>query len=157
MTNCEVPDAQVLSPSPTPVPQVKEACTEAASGAADGGASPCVFDRGGFLGRLDGAENLLERFLSMFQSSVAAHLAELTQALDRDDTDAIHFRAHSIAGVAASIGAGQIGFLAAQMEERAKAGSLTGLPGLLADLQQAHQLFVTTVAAATADEGHPGR
>ena len=107
-----------------------------------------VFDRQELLDRLDGSEELVQRFLSLFQESVAGHLAELIPALAREDVGQVFFRAHTIGGTAANIAAGQIRSIATQMEALAKANTLAGVPELCSDLQEAFKLFQVTVGTA---------
>jgi two-component system, sensor histidine kinase len=106
-----------------------------------------VFDRQELLERLDGAEDLVEKFIALFLESAAEHLAELEQALSRGDAGEIFFRCHTVGGTAANIGAGQIRSLAAQMESLSKNALLDGLPALFIELQGAFRAFQRTVAA----------
>ena len=116
------------------------------------GANPCVFDREELLSRLDGAQEMVARFLSLFLDCVAENLAALTEALTRQDAKEIHFRAHTLAGAAATIGAGQIRSISARIETLAKAGSLDEMPGLCADLREACKRFETSVGDAAKAE-----
>ena len=107
-----------------------------------------VFDRQELLDRLDGTEELVERFLTLFLDSVAEHLVGLSQALSRRDVSEVFFRAHTIGGTAANVGAGQIRSLAERLEAMAKTGSLEGAPELGCGLQEAFRLFQATVGTA---------
>ena len=85
--------------------------------------------------RLDGAEELVQRFVSLFLTSVAGHLTELNVALARGDVSEVYFRSHTVGGTAANLGAPQIRYIATQMEALSKSGSLAGVPDLYADLE----------------------
>ena len=120
-------------------------------GAASGADTRDIFDRQELTDRLDGMEELVERFLSLFLDSVAGHLAELGQAIGRDDIGEVFFRSHTIGGTAANIAAGQIHSIAARMEAQAKNGSLAGVPALFGDLQEAFSLFQAIVGMPAKD------
>jgi signal transduction histidine kinase/CheY-like chemotaxis protein/HPt (histidine-containing phosphotransfer) domain-containing protein len=107
-----------------------------------------VFNRQELLDRLDGIEDLVDKFLCLFLDSIPGHLAEMGGALAREDVGEIFFRAHTVGGTAANLGAGQIRALAAQIEALSKAGSLAGVPALYAELQEAFNRFQGTVGKA---------
>ena len=109
---------------------------------------PAVFDRQGLMSRLDGAQDLVEKFLALFINSVAGHLVEMREALDREDVNAMYFRAHTVGGTAANVGAEQIRSIADKMEALTKAGSLSGVAALYSELQRAFSAFQRTVGAA---------
>jgi HPt (histidine-containing phosphotransfer) domain-containing protein len=73
---------------------------------------------------------------------------ELSQALSRGDVTEVYFRAHTIGGTAANVGAGQIRSLAERLEAMAKTGLLEGGAELGSGLQEAFRLFQATVGAA---------
>lgn len=105
-----------------------------------------VFDRQGLLERLDGTEELVERFIGLFLTSIDEHMEELGTALDRKDLDGVFFRSHTVGGTAANVGAGQIRALATRMEALAKSGTLDGVPALYVELQGAFDAFKSVVA-----------
>ena len=107
-----------------------------------------IFDRQELLDRLDGTEELVDRFVSMFVTSVEEHLVELEGALERKDIPAVYFRAHTIGGTAANVGAQQMRSLGSRMELVAKGGSLDGLPGLYEELKNAFDAFKSLAAPA---------
>jgi HPt (histidine-containing phosphotransfer) domain-containing protein len=88
----------------------------------------------------------------MFLESVFGHLAALADAQSAGDVSGVRFHAHTMVGVAANVGAGNICSIAARIEARAKAGALAEVPGLIAELQGSLQAFKTLVAAAAKDE-----
>jgi len=120
----------------------------AACGPASAEATRCIFDRQELMDRLDGAEDLVEKFISLFLDSVDGHLAELGEALGRDDVNEVFFRAHTVGGTAANVGAPQIRAIASKMEALAKRGTLTGVPELFRDLQLAFGDFQSVVGDA---------
>jgi two-component system, sensor histidine kinase len=120
---------------------------DAAADAAQAADAKSIFDRQELLERLDGTEELVERFIFLFLDSVAGHLFELRGALDREDVNEVFFRAHTIGGTAANLGAGRIRTIAAQMEVLAKMGSLAGTWELFQELQEAFNVFQITVGS----------
>jgi signal transduction histidine kinase/CheY-like chemotaxis protein/HPt (histidine-containing phosphotransfer) domain-containing protein len=130
-----LPEVPPLIPEPDPVPTAV-------------GEPPLpVFDRAELLARLDGAEELVERFIGLFINSVSGHLHELNEALLREDVNEAYFRSHTVAGTAANLGALQIRSLANRLEMLTKEGSLQGAPDLYHELQQAFGAFQAAVAA----------
>ena len=126
----------------------RESAAPAASDGPDAeGPHGRVFNRQELLDRLDGAEELIDKFVYLFLDSVTGHLVELRKAMTRQDVADVFFRAHTIGGTAANIGAEQIRSLAAQIEGPAKNGSLDGVPALFAELQQAFSFFQRAVGA----------
>ncbi|RQW83860.1 MAG: response regulator [Geobacter sp.] len=98
-----------------------------------------VFDRDGLLSRLDGREELLERFVGMFLKGVTDRWQQLSRSVaDRDD-ESLRVHAHSIKGMAANIGAERVRELAARFEELgcngAVAETVTLLPQLKLELE----------------------
>lgn len=117
---------------------------------------PCIladFDRRDLLERLGGDDGVVGIFVEKFNTAVAEHLDVLHEALLRGDYQTVHFRAHTIAGTAANMGAPKIRDLAARMELLAKAQDTETLGGLFEELLQAFAAFKT----AAADSAHPVR
>jgi len=75
-----------------------------------------VFDRAGFLQRLSGDETTLEEVISQFLEDAARKLAALRSALETDDRETAARLAHSLKGVARTIGANALGEAAARLD-----------------------------------------
>jgi CheY-like chemotaxis protein len=104
-----------------------------------------VFDRDELVMRLDGADALAEKFIAMFIESVNEIMPELEKAVRERDAAAAYFRAHTIAGSAANMAAGQIRDLAREMEALARSEEQETLPELFGKLKEAFGLFMRTV------------
>jgi HPt (histidine-containing phosphotransfer) domain-containing protein len=126
--------------------------TAALAGGSGGDATAGIFDRDDLLVRLGGAGDAIDRIVSMFLDSVSMHFAKLADAQSTGDASGVRFHAHTIVGVAANVGAGNICSIAARIERGAKAGVLAEVPGLIADLEESLQAFKTVVSAAPKDE-----
>lgn len=111
----------------------------------DKGELAAVFDRDELVERLDGAEQLVEKFLDMFMESVDELMPELEKAIAAKDATAIHFRAHTMAGSAANIAAGQIRDIAREIEGLARDGNQEPIPELFQQLQNACARFAAVV------------
>ncbi|GFO65497.1 ATP-binding protein [Geomonas paludis] len=104
------------------------------------------FDLGDLVERLDGDEALVGLFVTKFVEAVTEHLRLLQEALQRGDHETCYFKAHTIAGTAANMGARRVRTIAAQMELVAKSGEIPPLADLLEQLQQAFAAFVAVAA-----------
>jgi len=113
----------------------------------------CVFNRQELLDRLDGTDELVDRFVSLFLESVSGHLAELGAALVRSDLDEVYFRAHTVGGTAANVGAEQIHAVATRIEALAKNRTLEGVAVLYGQLREAFDAFKGAVGAPLSAEG----
>ncbi|MSM40618.1 MAG: response regulator [Geobacter sp.] len=109
--------------------------------------APLVFNRESLLCRLDGNEELIPRFLTMFNTSVATRWAELSQATVICDREVIHRQAHSIKGAAANIGAERIVEIAREIEDVAHDGSKEDFALLLPRLRHELDVFCQEIGA----------
>jgi len=105
------------------------------------------FDRDDLLERLGGGEELVGIFVEKFIAAVTDHLGCLETALIEANEDTVYFRAHTISGTAANMGAPRIREIAARMESLAKGGNREQLSELYGQLQEAFAAF----KAATVD------
>jgi len=108
------------------------------------------FDRHDLLERLGGDDEVVGIFVEKFIIAVTEHLDVLQVSLLQGEYQTVHFRAHTIAGTAANMGAPKIRNLAARMELQAKALDTQELDGLYEELLQAFAAF----KAAAADSAH---
>jgi signal transduction histidine kinase/DNA-binding response OmpR family regulator len=113
--------------------------------------SSAIFDRKELLERLGGDDSMIEIFVDKFVAGVTNYLVDLEEAVLQDDAVAINFRAHTIAGTAANMGALQIRELAARMESLAKKEELQDLRSVFGQLQQAFADFLKLTSRATQD------
>ena len=105
-----------------------------------------IFDRQELLERLGGEESLIEVFVDKFIIGVSEYLVSLGDALQQGDCATVHFRAHTIAGTAANMGALQIRQIAARMEAQAKGGKLGEAEPLFGQLLEAFAAFKTATS-----------
>ena len=114
---------------------------------------PDVFDRVELLERLGGEEALIDIFVEKFINGITEHLTRLDEAVRLEDTSTIHFRAHTISGTAANMGAPRIQKVAARMESLAKKGELAELLPLIGELQEAFATFKSVASGTTEEAG----
>ena len=111
------------------------------------------FDRDDLLERLGGEDDLIGIFVEKFIAAVNEHLSCLGDALHQGDNATVHYRAHTISGTAANMGAPRIREIAARMESLANGGTPEQLPELFLQLQEAFAAFKS--AAAGTPDGAP--
>ncbi|MDF0605198.1 response regulator [Neisseriaceae bacterium TC5R-5] len=101
------------------------------------------------LGKRASYEGLLRRFIS----GQASALSDFEGALQGNEQNTAIRIAHTLKGVAGTIGAGELQALAAQMEKSAQAGeSLSSMQALLANAQQELQRLLAALQRALPDE-----
>jgi len=112
--------------------------------AAPEGPRELVFDRAGFLERLDGDEAALRELLAAYLDEARGLVRDLRAAAAASDRARVQFLAHAVKGTAAGVGADALQRLAAELERAAKdpaAGDLGGrtssLAQVFAQLEQA--------------------
>jgi two-component system sensor histidine kinase/response regulator len=86
------------------------------------------------LSRLQGKRDLYLDLLGDFQLEFAGFAQKLQQALDKEDFGTAEIRAHTLKGVAATIGAGSLSGVAATLEKAVKKREMESIPDLLADI-----------------------
>ena len=94
-----------------------------------------VFDRGEALARADDDEVLLRTLVGLFWDGCPGLVAEIRAAVTRRESATLARAAHSLKGSASQIGAGQIARLAAELEQRGRAGSADGTEAFLLELE----------------------
>lgn len=87
-----------------------------------------IWDRQGALNNLGGSESLFEQLMEAAMDDIPINLARLEAAFASGDVDAARVAAHSIKGVAASLGAMQLQQLAFAAEAVAREGDLASMP-----------------------------
>jgi signal transduction histidine kinase/DNA-binding response OmpR family regulator len=107
-----------------------------------------IFDRKELLERLGGEESLIDIFVEKFISGVSDYLLSLGEAVRQNDAATVHFRAHTIAGTAANMGALQVREIAARIESLAKGGGMPDVTLLYKELQEAFAAFKLLVSGS---------
>jgi CheY-like chemotaxis protein/HPt (histidine-containing phosphotransfer) domain-containing protein len=96
------------------VPEKPEAALADSSEASE------VFDKSGFLERLGGDESLFRKLLSMFLDDAPMQIEKMQQHLKDEDLAGVQLRAHSLKGVAMSIGGKALQEVASEIEVAAR-------------------------------------
>jgi CheY-like chemotaxis protein/HPt (histidine-containing phosphotransfer) domain-containing protein len=104
-----------------------------------------VFNRSDLLERLGGREEMVARFIEMFNKNVAGYLELLAAAIDRKDAEQIRIQAHTIKGAAANISASRMRATAAAMESHAREGKFDEAAVLFSQLKDDHEAFQAVV------------
>jgi HPt (histidine-containing phosphotransfer) domain-containing protein len=92
----------------------------------------------------DGRNRLLERVLLAFETSVRRLGAQLVEAREKGDMQAIRHAVHTLKSSSASIGALRLSRLCAEIETAVRQEAFAGLPPLLDDVD--HELVVVLQA-----------
>ncbi|BEH09472.1 hybrid sensor histidine kinase/response regulator [Geobacter sulfurreducens subsp. ethanolicus] len=103
---------------------------------------PPVFDRQGLVARLRGKDELVPKFVRMFQDGTEKNLARLWHAVEKRDTAGVRLGAHAIVGAAGNIGAQRVLALARRIEDAAVNGRLDEAVALLQPLAAEYDAFV---------------
>ncbi len=85
----------------------------------------------------------LRELVNLFAVETPEQIARLGEGLDARSADAVQRAAHALKGSAISLGAARVGALAAELDRRAKAGSVAGAEEILAAIDLA---FGATIA-----------
>ena len=126
-----------MSPLTTSTPTAPRG-TQSAEAAA-GGLAVALLDAASLaaLHQLDpsGANLLVPRVMTLYRSSLARLLGQLTLARERDDVAALRLVTHTLKSSSASVGALALSVLCAQAERAVRDGRLQDLPPLLDQLE----------------------
>jgi CheY-like chemotaxis protein/HPt (histidine-containing phosphotransfer) domain-containing protein len=95
-----------------------------------------VFDKSGFLERLGGDESLFRKLLSMFLDEAPIQIERMQQHLKDEDLAGVQLGAHSLKGVAMSIGGNALQKVASEIEVAARNRELDRARGLVPKLQK---------------------
>ena len=101
----------------------------------EAGDDGAAFDRGEALARTDNYEELLQSLIDLFWEACPGLVAEVRAAVARRESTALARAAHSLKGSASQIGAGQVARLAAELEQRGRAGTADDAEPLVAQLE----------------------
>jgi CheY-like chemotaxis protein len=105
-----------------------------------------VFDRAGLTERL-GGEELVDTFLTKFKNSMPGYMDKLRSELDSGNVVAIRATAHTLKGLAATIGAEQVRQVAVDLETAAIADDLIELNVLQGSLREVYETFARETEA----------
>ncbi|MFE8070296.1 7TM diverse intracellular signaling domain-containing protein [Marinobacteraceae bacterium S3BR75-40.1] len=102
------------------------------------------FERGRALAQLGGNEKLLDELLERFRQEQGQAVDQILEALDRNDREEAHRLAHTLKGVAASLGVQGLSQRAEAVEEALAGGAvMTQVERLLCHLDTAHQQLLS--------------
>jgi two-component system, sensor histidine kinase and response regulator len=103
------------------------------------GTAPPLFDPEILRRRMMNDENLADRVLGEFSRDIPQRIAELREALEREDADGAGRIAHRIQGAAANIGSPALRIAAREMEAAGRAGDLPALKARGIELEAAFE------------------
>ena len=115
-------------------------------------------DRSAALKRVGGNARLLHKLLLEFRHDHAADIDTIRRALDDDDRPLAQHITHTLKGVSAAMGAGQLHHAAEALDNALRNGNgsdeenRAGIPELLATLEAAFSLTMSTLASLTASD-----
>ena len=101
----------------------------------------------------DGRNHLLERVLRAFETSVLRLGAQLVEARENNDMQAIRHAVHTLKSSSASIGALRLSRLCAEIEAAVRREAFSGLPPLLDDVDR--ELVVVLQAVQPVRDSRP--
>ena len=94
-----------------------------------------VFDKKGLLVRLGGKDDMLQRFLILFEKNVSGYLEALRLAVEGGNVEQIRLQAHSIKGASANISAHKMVESASYLEMMARDGGCEELSERVTQLE----------------------
>jgi len=100
-------------------------------------ATPEVLDSAAALARMNGDQAMYDRFVARFREDQSDAPARIRSALDGDDADTASRLAHTLKGLAGSIGANRVATAAGALEAALRSGTTTNVASLLADVAAA--------------------
>jgi two-component system, sensor histidine kinase and response regulator len=86
-----------------------------------------------------GQPNVLHKIISLYLTSSQAQIAQLRQAWEGRDSDAIQAAAHSLKSSSATLGAHRLATLAKQLEEACRTAHGEQAEGLITLIEIAHR------------------
>lgn len=84
--------------------------------------------------------------LDLYTEATTCDLEALTTAIADGNAPMAHERAHSLKGASANLGLEELYLIAKEIDDRARAGSLDGLDGLVARFKAAYEKIMEGVA-----------
>ncbi len=83
------------------------------------------------------SRSTLRELVNLFAAETPEQIARIGEGIDAGAVDVVQRAAHNLKGGAMSLGAGRIGMLAAEIDRRAKEGSIEGADDLLTEIDVA--------------------
>jgi PAS domain S-box-containing protein len=113
-----------------------------------------VFDRAAAMERVGGDASFLAELAGMFLADCPRLMAEIREAIDRNDADALRNAAHTLKGAVANFGSSETHDVSSRLEAMGRDGELRGAGQSLGALTEAigrlEAALVTVLAAAQA-------
>jgi PAS domain S-box-containing protein len=106
-----------------------------------------VYDKAGFLRRVEGDERLLREVLRTFLQDCPRQMINARKSLEQRDAVTLTRIAHTVKGASASVGAMAINEVATRLEDAAREQNLDLAPSLLADLETELARFSASAAS----------
>jgi CheY-like chemotaxis protein len=110
--------------------------------------APIVFDKAGFLARLQDCEELAQSVCQMFMADMPKQIAVLRSALQAGDTARASMQAHTIRGAASNVGGEAMRAAAYAIEQSGNSGDLSAIAADLPELEAQFDLLQQAMAAA---------
>ena len=110
---------------------------------------PCIFDRAGALRQCRGDESLLAEIVTMFAGEYPSAMSSIRAAIEGRDAIDLTYRAHSLKGMASSVGGSALSVAAGRLESMARAGDLSQAPVAFSALQAELDRFVSALSSAS--------
>ncbi len=110
--------------------------------------APMVFDKAGFLARLQDCEELAQSVSQMFMADMPKQIAVLRSALQAGDTARASMQAHTIRGAASNVGGEAMRAAAYAIEQSGNSGDLSAIAADLPELEAQFDLLQQAMAAA---------
>jgi len=108
-----------------------------------------IFDQNKALEQMGGNQEMLDNFLSQFRNEQADAVDRIIAALDERDAETAHRLAHTLKGMAATLGAEVLRDSAARLEDAIEAGAVsTHIERLLCTVDVALQAFIDHIEQA---------
>lgn len=104
-----------------------------------------IFDRHGFLTRLNGNEGALKEIIEVFMKNAPEKIRALKDLLKTRTRETLALQAHSLAGAAANIGAERLRKLAKQLELAAEEENFSNAESIITKISDEFALFQSAV------------
>lgn len=114
---------------------------------------PAVFDKAGFLSRLDSDEELAREVVALFLEQSPGLMANLRRAAQEGDGNRLERAAHALKGTFAELSASEALELARLVEKSAREGRLDDATALLSSLDAA----INRLTRELRSLGHPAK
>jgi HPt (histidine-containing phosphotransfer) domain-containing protein len=107
--------------------------------ATGGGSATRSIDLDSARARLAGDESLLREFIQVYFEEIDPQMAQVREAVQSENATRLRSAAHALKGLASHFGAARMVAAAQQLETAGKAGQLSGVALVFAQLEQERQ------------------